>query len=73
MTFLHYINYKKCSILLETAFEIPVFLMKEVREHTAAIDYYKYGLLISRMINKWNVQKKNAVATFVTSSLVSFF
>ena len=48
--------------------------MKEVREHTAAIDYYKYGLLISRMINKWNVQKKNyAVATFVTSSLVSFF
>ena len=47
--------------------------MKEVREHTAAIDYYKYGLLISRMINKWNVQKKNAVTTFVTSSLVSFF
>ena len=47
--------------------------MKEVREHTAAIDYYKYALLISCMINKWNVQKKNAVATFVTSSLVSFF
>ena len=52
MVFLHWRNYRKRNMLLKTAFDIPLFLMKEVCEHTAAIDYYKYGLLISRMINK---------------------
>ena len=32
MTFLHWKNYKKKSILLKTTFEIALFFIKEVRE-----------------------------------------
>ena len=43
MAFLHWNNYKINCILSNTTFEIPLFLIKEVLEQTAAFDYYKYG------------------------------
>ena len=46
MKYLHEVytlqNYKKHYILLKTTSEIPLFVIKEDREQTAAFDYYKY-------------------------------
>ena len=36
-------EYKKHCIILNKTFEIPLFLIKDVYEQTAAFDYYKYG------------------------------
>ena len=49
--------------------------MNKVCEHTAAIYYFKYGLRISCMISTDDVFKKKlyVMATFVASSLVSYF
>ena len=58
----------------KNTFEIPLFLIKKVREQTAAFDYYKYGLRIVRMTNRWFLQKKlYDVVTFDASSVVSSF
>ena len=54
-------------------FEIPLFLIKEVCEQAAAFDYYKYGLRISGMINRWGFQKRlYAVDIYVVSSVLYF-
>ena len=42
MTYLHWKNDMKHCILLKTTTEIPIFLIKEVCEQTAAFSYYKY-------------------------------
>ena len=43
MTFLHWKNHKKYSILLKITFEIPFFLIKKLLLKKAAFNYYKYS------------------------------
>ena len=43
--------------LLKTTLEIPLSVIVEVCEQTAAFGYCKYGLHISQVINIWGLQK----------------
>ena len=65
--------YKTLHILLKTTFEIPLFFIKEVHEQTGVFDYYKYGLHISCMINRWSLQiKLYVVVIFLACSFILF-
>ena len=46
MTFQQWKNYKKHYILLNTTFEMPLFLLQEFLEQATAFDCYKYGLFL---------------------------
>ena len=70
MTFLYW---KNC-ILLKVAFDITLFLIKEVCEQTAELLSTITSMVISGIINRWGFKKKlYPVVTFVASSLASFF
>ena len=70
--FLRWENYKKHCLLSKIAFEIPLFLIKEVCEQTAAFNYYKYGYFLHDQ-EKMSSKRLYALFTMIANSLVSFF
>ena len=71
--FLRWENYKKHCLLSKIAFEIPLFLIKEVCEQTAAFNCYKYGYFLHDQQKMSSSKRLYALFTLIANSLASFF